>query len=121
MSTCEATHPIRLTPKRSEFLLLPLHVPHRGLRGDAGTAAREGVAASCLPAAPDGAARKILPVVGPIAERIAVPGRLRRERRELQVLPNGACSLHELARRQSQRRRSALERRVNQQGRFLTA
>src|SRR5262249_47027320 len=122
MSTWDATHSIRLTPKRSEFLfLLCLHLAHRRLRRDAGTSAREGVAAVRLPLALDGATREILPVVGPVAERIAVPGRLRGERGKLQLLPDHPRPLHELARRQGERRRGALERRVDQQGGFLAA
>src|SRR5882757_9426815 len=75
-------------------LLLPLHITHRRLRPHAAAAAREGLEAIDLPLAPDGAAREGLPIVGPIAERIAVPGRLRRDRRELELLPDRACALH---------------------------
>ena len=63
--------------------------PHRApVLRDAAAAAGEGVAAVGLPFALHGAPRKRLPVVGPVAERIAVPGRLRRERRKLQLVPD---------------------------------
>src|SRR3954447_19751054 len=98
----------RIAASASDLLLL-LHVAHRSLGPHAAAAAREGVSAVDLPIASDRTAREGLPVVGPVTERIAVPWRLWRDRRELQFLPDRARALHELAPRQSERRRRVLE------------
>src|SRR5262249_11121576 len=55
------------------------------------------VAARCLP-------RGAVPLLRPVAERIAVPRRLRLERREAKLLPQMPGLFHVLAGRQGERR-----------------
>src|SRR5262245_8254772 len=83
-------------PSVQSALSLPLHVAHRCLRPHAAAAACESVGSVHLPLTIDGAAREGLPVIGPVAERITVPWRLRRDRRKLQLLPDRTRALHEL-------------------------
>src|SRR5438445_642571 len=67
-------------------------------------AALEPVQAVFLPFAGDAIARKALPSPAPDSQRIAVPGLLDAQRRQVQFLPNFRRPFHELALRQSQRR-----------------
>src|SRR5712672_1968123 len=89
-----------VTPKL--FAAFLLHLAHGGLRREAGAAARERVDAALRPGAIGRASRVGVPGRVPVAERIAVPGRLRGEPRQAELLPDGACLLHEIARRQRQ-------------------
>src|SRR5262245_60688656 len=57
----------------------------------------------------------------PMAEIVAVPWRLRRERRQAKPLPDRLGVLHEFAPRQRYRRVGALERGIDQHGRALAA
>src|ERR1700722_4874402 len=101
------------------LVLILLHLARRRLRRDAAAAARVGLLPAGLPFAGDGAAREDVPGVGPVAERIAVPRRLRRQRGQMQLLPDRARPLHEFARRQRQRRRRVLEGSIDTQRRIL--
>src|SRR5262249_52373918 len=74
--------------------------------------AAERLAAGELPIAGGGAARKRLPAVGPIAQAVAVPGRLDVERVEVEFLPQRARVLHVFARRQGERRHRIFARGV---------
>src|SRR5262245_178334 len=67
-----------------------LVVPDRRLRHQAAALARQGRAAVLLPVARDGALRELLPGIGPFAQRVAVPRRLHAERRQAELLPQGA-------------------------------
>src|SRR5262245_51184905 len=89
--------------------LPPLHLAHRRFGRDAAAAALEGVSAVRFPLALDGAARECLPVIGPVAERVAVPRRLRSDCGQFQLLPDAAGALHELARWQRERRGRSLQ------------
>src|SRR5215470_8687208 len=91
-------------------LLLPLRLAHRRLRREAAAATREGVGAVRLPLPGDRALREGVPARRPITQGVAVPGRLRRKRRQIELLPDRARPLHEFARRQGERRRDVLER-----------
>ena len=77
--------------------------------------------AALLPFPGDRARRIDVPILRPVAERIAVPRRLRRERRQAELLPDRLRPLHELARRQRERRRRMAQRCVDQDGRLLAA
>src|SRR5262245_3667879 len=86
----------------------------RGLRREAAALERERLAAGELPVAGGGAPRERLPAVAPIAQTIAVPGRLHVERIEVELLPQRAGVLHVLPRRQRQRRHRILAGGVDQ-------
>src|SRR4051812_12815597 len=76
-------------------------------------------AAVLLPAAFDRALRGVVPLRQPVAERVAVPGRLRTQLRQSELLPDGLRALHVLLLRQRERRHVALHRRVDEQRRVL--
>src|ERR1700722_2123500 len=83
---------------RSKSLLL--HLARRRLRRTPAAAAREGVEAALRPGAVDGALREHIPGGVPVAERIAVPRRARRETRQAELFPDAARAFHVFARRQ---------------------
>src|SRR5207245_56688 len=87
-------------------------------RSEAAAAARERVQAVFLPFAGDSIARKAIPSLAPVSQRIAVPGLLDAQRRQVQFLPNFQRPFHELALRQSQWRHGMFQRRVNDHGGF---
>src|SRR6478672_4492268 len=63
----------RASGKSRGLLLLLLHLAHRGLGRHAAPPPREGLGTVLLPLAVHRPVRKRVPVVGPVAERIAVP------------------------------------------------
>src|SRR5436190_2252683 len=74
-------------------LLFPLHIAHRRFRRDTATAARECLAPIDFPVAVYGATRIGLPIIRPVAERIAVPWRVRSDRRQSEFLPDAKRAL----------------------------
>src|SRR2546422_4886022 len=70
-------------------------------------------------AALDGALRRVLPLRQPVAERVAVPGRLRAQLRQAEVLPELLRALHVFALGQREGRHVALHGRVHEQRRVL--
>src|SRR5215467_10232102 len=98
-----------------ELSILFLDLAHRSLRRQAGAPACESLLAALLPFAGNGALGIDVPRLRPIAERIAVPWRLRCERRQLKLLPNRARPLHEFARGQGERGGRMFQRRVDEQ------
>src|SRR5260221_13274751 len=81
-------------------LPLPLHLPHRRLRREPAAPARESLGAALRPTSLDGALGITIPGLVPLAQRIAMPRRLRLERRQAKFLPHGARMFHVWARRQ---------------------
>src|SRR5581483_561641 len=72
-----------------------------------------------LPAPVDRALRGVVPLRHPVAERIAVPRRLRAQLRQPQLFPDLFRALHVFALRQREGRHVALHRRVDEQRRVL--
>src|ERR1043165_8631254 len=62
--------------------------------------ARQGFRTGHFPIARRCPPRKRLPTLGPVAERIAVPGRRDSERWQAELFPDSLCLLHILAPRQ---------------------
>ena len=60
-----------------------------------------------------GALRVAFPVIGPVAERVAVPGGLGGERGQAEFIPDLTRTLHVLARRQGERRHRLLLRGID--------
>src|SRR5262249_61580514 len=96
-------------------------LPHRGFHPPSPAPFRPFLLAGEKLAAAARRARLPRQRLGPGAEVVAVPRRLGLERRQAEPLPDFARVLHELARRQRDRRERALERRVDQHGRGLAA
>src|SRR5712691_3342836 len=107
--------------KTRTSILLPLNLAHRRLRDQAAAAACEGFLAALLPFSGNRARGIDIPALRPVTERIAVPWRLRRERGQLQLLPDRTRMLHEFARGQRERRRHVSQRCVDEDGRLLVA
>src|SRR5262245_3065374 len=92
-----------------------LHFAGGRLRLEAGALARERLAPGLLPLATDRALRPRIPALGPVAERIAVPGLLDGDRRQPKLRPQGLRAFHELLLGQSERRHRALHGGVDQE------
>src|SRR5579871_3453640 len=94
---------------------LLLHLAGGRLGREPAAAAREGVFSALRPGAVDGTAGKHVPGRVPVAERVAVPGRARRESRQAELVPDDARLLHVVARRQRERRHRAFRGGVDHQ------
>src|SRR5438876_1467904 len=70
-------------------------------------------------AAFDGALRRLVPLRQPVAERVAVPRRLRPQLRQAELFPQLPRALHVFALGERKRRHVALHRGVHQQRRVL--
>src|SRR5882724_631200 len=105
----------RLCPPYKLRHALFLHPARRRLRLEACALTRERLAPGLFPLAADRALRPGVPALGPIAERIAVPGLLDADRRQAKLRPQRLGALHELLLGQRQRRHRAFHGGIDQE------
>src|SRR5260221_12014447 len=79
------------------LLFFPRHRADRSFGDDAAAAAGDDFGPRLFPFPLDRALRPFLPILAPIAERIAVPGRLRRKLRQAELLPDRLGTIPEVA------------------------
>src|SRR5262247_3178466 len=89
----------------SVFVILgPFDAPRRRVRRDAAAPPLPVALAPLHPVAARRLRRIAVPFVGPVAERIAVPRRLRPQRRQAELLPQRTGFFHMLPRGKRERR-----------------